>query len=1110
LIDAEKNKRQTRGMIPESGQRFGPYEILGRLGSGGMGLVFRAWDERLHRQVAVKLLHESYKMPGMRERFLQEARAASALNHPNICTVFDIGAQNGTPYLVMELLEGETVKSRIERGALSPEEIVRYALEISDALAAANTKGIVHRDIKPANIFLVKMPNGKSQAKVLDFGLAKIGLEERGGWESRTLDMTLSGATVGTVAYMSPEQARGESLDARSDLFSLGVVLYEMATRRVPFEGTTSALMFVQLLSHTPDSVRTWNESIPRELERVIFKLMAKDRTDRFQTTKELQEALTKAGGKLGRGGWLHKGPMSAVPLVRAYDPVAPHKGPKRRSESGHGGKPASPRTKSSSDNNKLVRTAAGPGKDYAGAIEGARSIQAEAPADENEYQLQLRSTYSVSTRGDSSKDAVDEEFDHVASAAPSLRYGESVPLQPSAVLTSFEDGTEDVVEKALPEWSRSEDEFFAELVAEQAKKTRVRMAVIVVVVLGVVAGAFLLMGRSLLRPMVLKPSDRLLLTVIQNKTGDQTLDGTVMQGLEIALHQSKSLNVLGGDAYHAGSRQLETESSDVVMTAPVQSVAQKVGARVYLYGEITGSEAPYTISVDVLRADSNDKVASLDVIAARREEIPAAIGQLAVAVRKEISVDSKADVQKSVSFGDDASANLEALHAYSSGATAERNGRIVDALKSYREAVGFDPKFVQAQMRLAWLYREEKAEVSSANAAGMAREAAARASDAVKLLAQFCFEMNASGDLTHATRTIHEYVMRYPLSVDGQKGLALTLRTQERFQEALQAAQKGYAENPFDAETYVEAERDLIGMNRYGSVLELSSQAQHTGVARNANILTAAHLNGREDLVTTQVAELENALTITTSADRMQTTYANLANYVLFLDNTGRRSTAVELWRKTAARAGDDRQLLGTQAYFLAQGALDQALAENCTVALSMVEEVKGLQKGPNAMFVAGMAAALCGDQPYAVKTAATLQQDFPRNTVAVQNYVPELQAAAEIGINEPEKALPGLDTSAQYDRSLLATYLRGMAYAALGQAPLAGLEFESLLARQGEASMQQGDVYPMAEIDAARAYKSSRNQSASVEVYRRFLKLWKDADQKDPLVTEALARNK
>ena len=290
--------------------------------------------QRLHREVAIKVLHDDYTMSGMRERFLQEARAASALNHPNICTVFDIGEQDNNPYLVMELLEGETVKDRIAHGAVSAEEIVRCAMEISDALAAAHAKGIVHRDIKPANIFLVTMPNGKSHAKVLDFGLAKIELDHRGGWESRKLDLTLAGATVGTLSYMSPEQARGELLDIRSDLFSLGVVLYEMATRQVPFKGTTSALMFMQLFNHDPEPVDTWNESFPRDLEKVILKLLAKERKARFQTAQELRDALVKVNGKLGRGGWLSRGSPPAVPLVRSNDPVAWHKGP-RRSQSG-------------------------------------------------------------------------------------------------------------------------------------------------------------------------------------------------------------------------------------------------------------------------------------------------------------------------------------------------------------------------------------------------------------------------------------------------------------------------------------------------------------------------------------------------------------------------------------------------------------------------------------------------------------------------------------------------------------------------------------------------------------------------------------------------------
>src|SRR6202041_517147 len=156
-------------MIPESGQRFGPYEILGRLGSGGMGLVFRAWDQRLHRNVAIKLLHDNYKMPGMRERFLQEARAASGLNHPNICTIFDIGEQDGDPYLVMELLKGETLRGRIAFGPIPAEGILLVGTEIADALTVAHARGIIHRDIKPANIFLVSRPVGGWQTKVLDF-----------------------------------------------------------------------------------------------------------------------------------------------------------------------------------------------------------------------------------------------------------------------------------------------------------------------------------------------------------------------------------------------------------------------------------------------------------------------------------------------------------------------------------------------------------------------------------------------------------------------------------------------------------------------------------------------------------------------------------------------------------------------------------------------------------------------------------------------------------------------------------------------------------------------------------------------------------------------------
>ncbi len=1029
-------------MIPEAGQRFGPYEILGKLGGGGMGLVFRAWDERLHREVAVKLLQNDYKMPGMHERFLQEARAASGLNHPNICTIFDIGEQDGDPYLVMELLEGETLKDRIARGALLPDEIVRYAVEITDALAVAHTKGIVHRDIKPANIFLVKMPSGRSQAKVLDFGLAKIALEMRGGWESRTLDLTLAGATVGTVAYMSPEQARGETLDMRSDFFSLGVVMYEMATRRVPFEGTTSALTFAQIFNQIPDPVRDWNESIPRELERLILKLMTKDRRARFQTASELHEALSKISDKLGRGGWLNKGAASVVPLVRAADPVARHKGRRRRPGRAQGEALPAVGTSASSSGSGKNRPAHGMERDRGGVeLQSASTPTAGAVALES-GESQAHALHSAVTRVHSSIDS-----DTKTATSNSLTENQE-PSRSWSLISQVEHGVRGVDPQTASAWTLTENSEFVELVEGQAgrSRTRVRLALAATAV-GIVAATIFLLARSgLFRPVVLGSSDRLLLTVIQNRTSDKTLDGTVMQGLEIALRQSKALDLLGGEAYRAGLRQIQAENGGVLTAVPGQKVAQKVNARAYLYGEVTGSQAPYTINVEVLEADSNDEVASIEEIAASREEIPAAIGRLAKAVRAEVSEDSKADLRRSVPLEQEASAKVDALHAYAQGEAATDAGHRRDALIAYKQATSLDPGFVQAHMRLAWLYRDEKAEVASAEAATAARDASVHASDKVKLLAKFCYEINASGDIDQAAKTIRDYRTRYPLDVDGMQGMALTLRLQGHLPEALKIAQQGYSRDPFNTQTYAEAELVMIGMGRYDDVLQLETEAKRVGVVESANGLTAGYLGGRPNLVAARVDAMQSALAEGTPADIAQVTYSEWNSYGLYLDNTGRLGEGSKLWRTTAA-ASAEQDLSGTQAYLLAQGALDRALAESCTAALEMADEVRTLPKGIVASFNAGMAAALCGDEPYAEKTIVALQQNFPRSTAVTQYYVPELHAAAEIGINEPEKSIQALTDLSRYDEISLTPYLRGMAHAAVGQLAPAILDFHTAL---------------------------------------------------------------
>ena len=1100
-------------MVPEPGEYVGPYEILGQIGAGGMGIVYRAWDERLHREVALKLLHSQYDTPNLRERFLIEARAASALNHPNICTIFDLGEQDGEPFLVMELLSGETLKEKTSRGALSTEEIVRISIEVSDALSWAHSKGVIHRDVKPANIFLLTRPGGQTQAKVLDFGLAKVTAHSRSGRASRALELTSVGTTVGTLAYMSPEQARGEALDVRSDLFSLGVLMYEMCTRRVPFRGATSAMVFAALLGQDPESIRNWNDAIPRDLERLVYRLLAKNRNERFQTAHELHEALRRLALK-GEGDWLRKLPRPAVPLVPSLDPVA--RAPRGRHTGGEDTASSAEEIAASSSSTtpesvdledhmlrprRLPRRESGPRESAFGAppeqspehrdpsqfaeiaariraaqeSSGAVSVAQSAPAD------RVSRAHAGTTRGGSSSGPTETIVERpvsrvvetgVAATTKAALMASSAARAVSVPVTLAAAAEPETSTDLVSAWTREEAP------APDAGRKRWTLLGMVALSLVVVFVVYKL-SRGGLAQVVLRPGDAVLLAPIQNKTGEADLDRAIAQGLEIELAEHSTLHFDGLAAFRAGVRQIVAETHGSERGVATQAIAQRIGARAYLYGELTRAGSGYSLALTVVDAASNDRMASLAAEASSREGLPAAITDIAVALRRRLG--EVVDARQPTPLAQQGTGSMAALQHYADAGIAVEDGRTLDAIGSYQRALAEAPGFALANVRLAWLLESQGAEVEAGEAAQAGQAASRRVGDRVAAMALYTRQALSDRDLSAATVTARGMTVARPQDVESLMAITRVMRLGGHMTEALLSSEQAVRRGPFHTAAYGERAQALVALGRYGEAARVRTEAAKAGLACPCAAIPAAYLSG---------GAVSGEPSAATAAD-----IAARVDRALVFDNAGRLAEGLRSWKDAAADAQSREGMGSAAAGALAQAALDRALLGRCGEVRTLMGDSENLLHGPLATVRAGVASALCGlagDR----RGGARAEAGGLHSQIA-ELYLPMLRAAEALGAREPMRALGELSgVKEQRDTSPLALYLRGTAHLAQQQSDLAAEDFEMITAHRGRAFLSGSAVYGPALASLIRAQLDHRDTTGGARSRTELLRLYAQAD--------------
>jgi eukaryotic-like serine/threonine-protein kinase len=959
----EVAKAPTQNPENLAGKKVSHYRILQVLGGGGMGIVYKAEDLKLGRRVAIKFLPAEMASDltafGRMER---EARASSALEHPNICPIYELGEHDGQPFIVMQLLEGQTLREWIEHASheTAPsrvKQLLEIALQIANGLDAAHQKGIIHRDIKPANIFITT----RGEAKILDFGVAKfMGLAEppddaSAGEDSAATpadpSLTRTGITVGTPSYLSPEQVRCERLDARTDIFSFGLVLYEMATGQRAFTGNTAAIIRDAVL-HMPEvPVRQLNSELPVELEVVIARALEKDRDRRYQSAVEIQADLRQ---------------VSPPEIIR-------------------------------------------------------------------------------------------------------------VKTNPAA------------------------------LSRERTRTRRVAAALVVLICAGLIAGAFYYRAQRAKR---LTEKDTIVLADFSNSTNDPVFDGTLKQGLSIALSQSPFLKILPESKVRSTLR-LMTKPADAALSGDsVSEVCQRSGSKAYVAGAIAALGTEYVIGLQAVNCQIGETLAEEQVTAKSKEEVISALGRAASGLRQKLGESISTIKKFDVPLREATTGSLDALKEYTLGGQVENQKGAVAAIPHYEKAIALDPSFAKAYSGLATLYFDAGESSLAAKYATKAYELRDRGTDLEKVQIDSAYHSFVTGDLQKVAEAYQLWSDLRPQSPSPHVNLGFIYTQMGQNEKALTETLQGLRLGQ-DGEVYSNTISAYIALNRLKEAKATFAEAEsgHFGMpVDHNNLYLVAFIEHDRQAMAREAAAVAGQPGV-----EDQSLYFQSCTQAYF----GKLKEARELSRRAfdSAIRADQKE---TAAGYRADAAMREALFGNFSEAEREVRNTLDASSGQDLKAVVALAYAFAGDRKRAQSLADDLASKFPENTLVQMNYLPAIRGQIAVDAGNPEGAIELLKPARPYEIgqpaqatmiNLYPVFVRGEAYLAIHDGGAAAAEFQEVLNQPGMVLNEPIGV--LAHLGLARAYAFQGEKEKARLASQEFLTLWKDADPDVPVLKQALAEN-